>query len=475
MSSTSVIRRYTPPTCTLEIAANDSPLSRWMGQSVLKHVRFKLSFDDPRIANDQWTVVRGNRAQLEALTQAVTGYVQQFLSQSATYLSRPNAPAAIAEPTTEIVTETNPAGIYLQPKGLVSHELHLGTLANESSGSSIRLSAVQLSDLATALDEFAAEATTLPNLENPRWISTPPAWGTIAAAVVVAIGVTATIARVFEPSPQVANNSAPAPSSSDQRLAVQPLPNSPPPSPLASLPASPLPLASVPATPPTNPPIPKNLSSPSPAVPTQPQQMAKVEVPKQPPVDAPTPQIQVPVREVPVSAIPDQTLSSKKPSGSAKIGNPSATNSAADPIPPAAIGAPTPSTGIASGDVQISSSADQSATATLRAPSSAETLAARSAAAPVIPQVAEAKAFFQGRWQPPKELNQSIEYRLVLSPDGTIREITPLGDTANRFVDRTPIPLIGDKFVSPIRGGGSPTIRLILSPSGEVQTFSESQ
>jgi hypothetical protein len=456
----------------LEIAANESPLSRWMGQSVLKHLRFKLSFDDPRVADDQWTIVRGNRAQLEALTQAVTSYVQQFLSQSTTYLNRPNASAAIAEPTTEFVAETNSAGIYLQPKGLVSHELHLGTLATESSGASIRLSAVQLSDLATALDEFAAEATTLPNLEGSRWINTPPAWGTIAAAVVVAIGVTATIARVFEPSPQVANSSNPAPSSSDQRLAVQPLP-SPLPSPLATLPASPLPLASVPATPPTNPPIPKTLTSPSPAAPTQPQQMAKVEVPKQPPVDAPTPQIQVPVREVPVSAIPDQTLSSKNPSGRAKIGNPSATNFA-DPVPPAAISAPGNSTRIANGDVQISSSDNQSATATLRAPSSAETLAARSAAAPVIPQVAEAKVFFQGRWQPPKELNQSIEYRLVLSPDGSIREITPLGDTANRFVDRTPIPLIGDKFVSPIKGGGAPTIRLILSPNGDVQTFSES-
>jgi hypothetical protein len=471
MSSTSVIRRYTPPTCTLEIAANESPLSRWMGQSVLKRLRFKLIFDDPRVADDQWTVVRGNRAQLEALTQAVTHYVQQFLSQSATYLSRPNAPAAIAAPTTEFVTETSPSGIYLQPKGLVTHELHLGTLATESSGSSIRLSAVQLSDLATALDEFAAEVTTLPNLESPRWISTPPAWGTIAAAVVVAIGVTATIARVFEPSPQLANNSNSAPSSSDQRLAVQPLPNSPPPSPLATLPASPLPLASVPTTPPT----PKNLPSPSPTVPTQPQQMAKVDVPKQPPVDAPIPQIQVPVREVPVSAIPDQTLSSKKPSGSAKIGNPSATNSAADPVPPAAISAPSNSTGIANGDVQISSSSNPSATATLRAPSPAEALAARSAPAAQIPQVTEAKTFFQDRWQPPKELTQSIEYRLVLSPDGTIREITPLGDTANRFVDRTPIPLIGEKLVSPIKGGGSPIIRLILSPNGTVQTFSESQ
>mgnify|MGYP002780859145 CR=1 FL=1 len=443
-SPTSVIRRYTPPTCTLEIAAKESPLSRWMGQSALKHLRFKLSFDDPRVPDSNWVTVHGDRTQLQALSDAVTAYVQNFLSQSATYFNRSNPAVATAEPATEL----NPAGIYLQPKGLVSHELHLGSLATENSGSIIRLSAVQLADLASALDEYAAEATALPNLERPRWIKTAPAWGTIAAAAVVAIGVFASMARVFEPAAtQTASNSAP--SSNDQRLAVQPLPT-PTPSPFATLPSSPLPLTS----PPPNPAAPTTTPS-SPTASNSPQQMPNIRVEQQPPVDAPPPEIQIPVREVPVAALPDQTQPSESQARSAAP-NPAA----AEPVPPAAI---------ASKDT-ASPEANQTGRATLQA-SPSGTMAARSNVG-TIPQVAEAKSFFQSRWQPPKELTQAIEYQLVLAPDGKIQRIIPLGETADRFLDRTPMPVSDEPFVSPIKGG-PPTIRLILSPNGNVQAFLE--
>ncbi|MCY7277755.1 MAG: DUF4335 domain-containing protein, partial [Phormidesmis sp. CAN_BIN44] len=85
--SNSVTRRYTPPTCTLEISAKDSPLTRWMGRSALRHLRFKLSFDDPRVSDDRWITVRGDRTQIESLSQVVTTYVQQFLSQSTALLN----------------------------------------------------------------------------------------------------------------------------------------------------------------------------------------------------------------------------------------------------------------------------------------------------------------------------------------------------------------------------------------------------
>lgn len=80
--SNSVIRRYTPPTCTLEVLAKNLPLSRWMGKSVLKQIRFELCFDDPRQAETPKQIIRGDREQLEALCTTVTNYVQECLQQS---------------------------------------------------------------------------------------------------------------------------------------------------------------------------------------------------------------------------------------------------------------------------------------------------------------------------------------------------------------------------------------------------------
>ena len=50
--SNSVVRRYTPPTCTLEILAESSPLSHWMSQTVVDQLRFQLHFDDPTLPED---------------------------------------------------------------------------------------------------------------------------------------------------------------------------------------------------------------------------------------------------------------------------------------------------------------------------------------------------------------------------------------------------------------------------------------
>lgn len=450
-SSNSVIRRYTPPTCTLEIAAKNSPLSRWMGQTVLKHLRFKLSFDDPRVSEDQWITVRGDRNQLQALCDAVSHYVQNFLSQSGRFSN--GTSATVAEPTKNFIsqTEQNSAGIHLQPKGLISHELHLGTLASESSGSTLQLSAVQLADLASALDEYSADVTALPNLEKPRWTQTTPAWGTIAAGLIVAIGVGVPVAlKIFEPSaPQTASSQTP--SSNDQRLPVQPLPTTPAPNTIGTLPTSPLPLpAGSPGAASTAPNLnPKTL-------PAQPSQTPQLKIAQEPTVTAPPQQqIQIeapPVRDVPVAAIPDQT---KKPSTTGNSVARSKTPNA-EPAPPAT-----------SSDSSIASR--EAAPSALLAPAPAAS--PRSAiATTTIPQLAEAKTYFQGKWQPPKGLESAIEYDLSLDANGVLTAITPRGELADRFVDRSGIPVTGTKIVSPLKGGAA-TIRLVLSPDGKVQTF----
>lgn len=88
-----------------------------------------------------------------------------------------------------------------------------------------------------------------------------------------------------------------------------------------------------------------------------------------------------------------------------------------------------------------------------------------------IPQVAEARQFFEQRWQPPSGLTQDqIEYTLALNADGTIKQITPRGQVAQIYLDRTQMPLTGEPFVSPVDGGRTPEILLILHKNGKVET-----
>ncbi|HEY9646328.1 MAG TPA: DUF4335 domain-containing protein, partial [Chroococcidiopsis sp.] len=75
----SVLRRYTPPTCTLDVSATRSPLSRWTDRPVLNQLRFQLSLDDPRVLDDRHVTLTGDRTQLEALCEVVADYVQRLL------------------------------------------------------------------------------------------------------------------------------------------------------------------------------------------------------------------------------------------------------------------------------------------------------------------------------------------------------------------------------------------------------------
>lgn len=81
-SFNSVLRRYTPPTCTLEIRATSSPLSRWVGQPVVKNVHFQLRFDAPQIPEEQQITLRGDGDSLQNLYEAVSTYVRDLIGRS---------------------------------------------------------------------------------------------------------------------------------------------------------------------------------------------------------------------------------------------------------------------------------------------------------------------------------------------------------------------------------------------------------
>jgi Domain of unknown function (DUF4335) len=474
--STSVLRRYTPPTCTLEIAATGSALSRWTDRAVLKNLRFQLSLDDPKLPEDKQVLLRGDRTQLEALWGAVMTYVQSQLNQppelystsSSALSSATNGNVVSFESPLSRSPEGDPlgdtagdglmgdsptakTGIRLQSRGLVSHELHLGTLATEQSGAIVPLSALQLFDLANVLDEYHAEALTLPALGRPAWAKSPSQWGSIAAVMLLAIGATAALTKFVTDvsAPQIASaplSQSPTPYDAAQGKSSTRLPSPPGLEPLPSaLALQPLP-----------PPPPAGATKSTVPAPT-----STVTVPQGTTALPATPALPA---ESQVAVLPQPSLAPGATAPSA------AADSAA--INPAALNSVEGNPDV----VALSRSAQPPQT--LRpdpgtASSATGSSPTSSTAFDAIPQVAEVRSYFQQKWQPPQELSQTLEYSLVLNANGSIQRIVPLGVAAETFLDRTNMPLMNEPFVSPTANGSNPEIRLVLGQDGRVQTFLE--
>jgi hypothetical protein len=456
--ASSVLRRYTPPTCTLEVAAIGSALSRWTDRAVLKNLRFELSFDDPTQNSDQQVTIRGDRNQLEALWDAVSGYVQSLLMQSESRLEpRDHLSNGVEAP--DSISPLHDAGIKLQPKGWLSHELHLGNLANADSAV-IPLTTLQLFDLANALDEYHSEALTLPSLGRPRWIkAVPNGWVKTAAAAVVVLGVSVPVVKFITDlsAPQVASTPALTKDveiSTAQRAGDLPTPAAPG--------RTPPPLTLTPLNP-TAPPPPVGTTvfpAPVPGVAT---------VPDTPPASVPIAPSQPTTIEIPTESsfpdIPDSPAAapSIEPSPSA---------------PPRLEGTDLDDLAASTAPSSADTLNDELAAAGLSAPNAAASArsapaASASSANASSNQAEEVKSYFQQNWQPQEGLTETLEYRLLLKADGSLQRILPLGDASRNFVDRTNMPLLGEVFVSPTVDGREPQIRVVLEPDGRVQTFLE--
>ncbi|HEY9621609.1 MAG TPA: DUF4335 domain-containing protein [Crinalium sp.] len=499
--ASSVLRQYTPPTCTLEIAAKESPLSRWTDRSVLKHLRFQLSFDDPRLAAEQQVRVTGDRTQLEILCDAVEAYVQTLLDSAPLQLGQaydqpPSAPTSSSNGTNgtaslrlvpesqngdgnhyqtapssvEAVTQpqngvllSHPHGIFLEPRGLLSHLLHLGTLAADDAHETVSLSTLQLFDLANALDGYKADALALPTLNRPAWTQSRSGMLRVAAIALLAVGVTSVVGKfmmdVGSPSMQTASN--PEAQSGDQSVSMAPtgptpsaIPTTtpfpqvtplPPPPPLGvtKQPAAPFPSVGVPraVTPGTS-------QAPATRVPTTPT------IPALPPLSA------IPRQITPVAPAP----AARSNQGQTQLQIPEQ--------PSITAARPTAREGAGAAQSNDTFESEPSLRAADQAQPAPPASLPSGVSADSVPQVAEVRQYFQN-WRPPAGLNRPVEYRLLIGPDGTIKQIIPLGEAAGTYVDRTGMPLVGDPFVSPIDSGKSALIRLVLNPDGSVQTFLE--
>jgi hypothetical protein len=455
----SLLRRYTPPTCTLEVTGVESPLSRWSDRPVARRLRFRLRFDDPRLEAEQQVMIEGDRAALETLSDVVEQYVQNRLGEDSDgWLGGAIAsPVTTAEaPSLTRASLANALGLSLQPQGALSHVLSLGQLAPHSEQTTVSLTTLQIFDLASALEEWASDMVTLPPASRPAWLQPAPGWLRGAAVLAVALGTTLSVARfidpAFETGQSIPSQSA---SSEDQQYGGIAALSEAAESELSAPRVDPDQLEPIPSPPPSA----EQEAAPSPGMP-------RVTVPSQAPIppiaSAPTQEVSPPAEGIvppndlpPAVTLPSPTGEPESSASQALEANPTLGRATLNPEEAA------PEAFSLSPDAQR---------AVPRSPSTAP-----GTAFDVIPQVAEVRSYFEQRWQPPEGLTTDIQYSLILNPDGTLQRAEPLGQAASTYLDRTGIPLSGEPLTSALSNGTPSRIRLVLSPDGRVQTFLENR
>lgn len=409
----SSIHRFTPPTCTLEIKGKKSLFSGWKNQNLAKNWKFQLRFDDPREMTSKQVTLEGDRQDLELLQVAIARYIEKYLQASFQPID------STVDLNPELIQNNQP---YLQPQGLVNHQLFFGSLIHDGKAEQIKLSTVQLFDLVTALEAYQTEIATLPEQVSATK-KLLPLWGGIAAVAIAALGITTILLRS-----QSISNKASSPQSKSQ--------------PQAEIPE----LDQV--IPPQAPETVKSISKPKL---TQPLSSAK-RLPPPPAVDTPKPKPNIPdPADYPLSDVARQS---------------GLNNSIQKEIS----AQPTESTIVVPNTTKQKQEAISTTTDKIAGLAKSDVLKdSRSQSS----QIQEVIVYFQQKWQPPADLKQSLEYRLLLNADGSIKRVVALGKASQLYLNQSNIPVNGESFVSPLNESQSATVRLLLNPDGRVQAFTE--
>ena len=444
----SVLHRFTSPTCTLEIKGERLSRSR------RSELQFELRFDDLCGSTLEPIIIKGDRQDLEQLQEAVDSYWQKLPPASfQPDIERENLAQSELK-NTQSQLRSRSGGGASSPE-LVNHELFLGFLDRDNNVDRVKLTTVQLFDLVTALKAYR-DATLLKS--KPEAAKIFLLLGAITATTVIAVGISQILSRT-ESTPDIAPISPeePTPSITELDEVV------PPPTTSAAEQPTPQPKLTEPLTSAVKLPPPPAVDTPKP----------KPNIPD--PADYPLPEVarQSQVNIVQQPASKEQTELSREIAGE--------TNEANSPEIPTdestiIIDSAEPDT--ISSTIQVnpntnleSEKSDRSAIEPSQeiAEDSPPTQIAKSSQPSQIQQIT---SYFEERWQPPAELKQSLEYRLWLNADGTIERVVPLGKASQLYIDRTNIPLKGESFINSQKSQSS-IVRLLLSPDGEVQALSE--
>jgi Domain of unknown function (DUF4335) len=431
--SPTISKLYTPPTCTLEVTAKASPLSRWTRTPVIQSLQFLLSFDSSAQRAREPIEIYGDQTQLSALTETVTQYIQTVLASRATDLSLSGSQTEPSAPAPDEAT----AELALHPHSLLTHELKLGSLATAQSGPSLLLKVSQLYDLATALEDCTADLQQMPSLIAAKRPAAVMPLLRSAAVVLLTVGLGTAAWRLFQTGPV-----AVSPSASNSKTAMAP--------------SAPSTFASVP--------------SPLPSAPSRPLNL---------------PAIQPPTRSgnsIAAKSEENQTPSQTESSSSAKSPRLGQSRTTATAPPPQSIaGLPSelnpsaPNTAESQTDAAAPSSVSESAVRSralsqaFKAAPAPQKAAGQSTLFDTIPQVAEVRDYVASRWQPSSLPQKNLEYRVTVNADGSLGAVEPLGASAQQYLNQVPLPQPSSAFVS--ASGTRSNIRLLLRQDGAVQTF----
>lgn len=467
-----VTRQYTPPTCTLEVSANTSFLSRWKHES-WDNFRFKLSFDDPRLSEYKYIAIEGDRHNLTNLYESINRYINDFLTAS---------PLSEIDPISEESPDaenslTTCSDFQIKPDGLLYHDLFLGNLAPSPSESFVHLSALQLFDVAAALRNCITEIEPFLTSESqPK--RTSPAWLRTLMIIITTTGLFSGIINLSNyyrrdrhlistpETPQISTSTTPP---EPPPLPEFPMDEPPAPPQIEIQVAPDLPLVdTVPLTvppplfdqPPPSPELIPNIAPETDGIiiiPTEPVNRTPVNgtVNRTETPPPPTPLAPPPTPLFDIGTVPENI--SLPPLQNARVPETDTPeNYAVQDIP------------------EDSENAEPIAQLTKREPRIVSIRSLNNTVFDEIPQVAEVRSYFVKNWHPHKNLNRILQYRLQLNSQGAIDSITPLGSASVNWLPQIKFPSANQPFVSPMEDGKTAKIRVVLDPSGRVQTFLES-
>jgi Domain of unknown function (DUF4335) len=90
------------------------------------------------------------------------------------------------------------------------------------------------------------------------------------------------------------------------------------------------------------------------------------------------------------------------------------------------------------------------------------------------PALKEAKRYFKTKWKANSSQPDSLQYVVQINgKSGTVKNISPQGEAATTYLQKSKFVKPGQKLVAPIVGGVNQKIRVILQPDGNVDTFAD--
>lgn len=447
--------RYDSPTVTLEVMAREAAVSQWSDKPVVQILRYHLQVRD---LSDAAAVIeiRGDRASFTPLMASVQHYVQaQLTGETGVDASPLNAP-------------------YLVSDSLTQHTWHLGNTQTSAGETRVRLGTVQLVDLEAVLDQLndAVRPLPVPLMSTPQrrpWRQ----WGTAAAGLVAAVGVTTALWPNYQ-SQQRLETAQEAPSIDTEISSPVPDSQNLPPRAVSSdvtaeadsadaddtaITGDTGPSETLPSVkrgaPPADPTVKNDAVAIAPSADIVPSAPSQPERAVSPPEDAVTDQFSdtmagdaagtIAAEPAPVVPAPStrQTLPGTGNAPPNPPREPSVTTSSSSP--------PEAEAGVTAEGIPEVLAGEE----TQRALSQPEPLAL----ADVVQQVRD-------RWLPPADLDQTLTYTLVVAADGTLVEVIPADAVAAEYRDRTGIPAVG---TAGLPAGDLQRILLLLKPNGDVE------